>query len=102
MVKSIDNLEKQVDAFEQALSENPDTDLRDFLPRTDDPIYADTSLELMRIDLEHRWKVGSPRPLDNYLSSFSDVFEDSSRLSELAFEEYRCRAQAGEKVHPEE
>ena len=102
MANSIDNLEKQVDAFEQALTENPDTDLRDFLPRTDDPSYANTSIELMRIDLEHRWKVGSPRSLENYLSSFSDIFQDSSRLSELAFEEYRCRAQAGEEVRPEE
>ena len=99
---TLDPLEERIESFEDQWSTNHENDLRDFLPPTSDPNYNDVAVELMRIDLERRWKTGRPKGLNEYQDSFSDLLAAPEQLHALAFEEYRCRLQAGEKASPEE
>ena len=58
--------------------------------------------ELIRIDLEYGWQHGRPKPLEDYLQEFPDLAKDSEFWPQIAFEEYRLRRQAGEKISPQE
>ncbi len=103
MNRSLPDLqEDRIDAFERARSEDPDIGLSDFLPSPDADDYSIVAVELMRIDLESCWRDGTPKRLEEYQSHFASVLKDRERLSELAFEEYRCRLQAGAEVQPQE
>ncbi len=99
---TLDQLEILVESFELARTRADDTDLREFFPPESDPDYTAVALELMRVDLEGRWKIGSPRRLEEYCDAFDDVLRASDRMAALAFEEYRCRVQAGEDASPQE
>lgn len=105
------SLDDYVAAFEGALAGQTDpvglaslerVDLANFLPSADDPLYLDVLIELIRVELEHDWERGTPRPLSDYQRRFPDVFSDPDRLGVVAFEEYRLRRLAGEDPSPEQ
>ncbi|MDG2384679.1 MAG: protein kinase [Pirellulaceae bacterium] len=98
----LDAQEDRIDAFERARVEDPEVALNEFLPPSDDDDYAIVAVELMRIDLESCWRQGTPKRLAEYQNNFANVLKDRELLSELAFEEYRCRLQSGSDVKPEE
>ena len=90
-----------VEAFESAIATGAATDLAHFAPAASDPDRGPVLAELIRVDLEYRWRAGEPTPLDDYRSRFPEAFTRST-LPDLAFEEYRLRRFAGESVQPAE
>lgn len=97
-----DTVEQRVEWYEAACRQHGQAQIEDFLPLPSDPDYARVALELMRVEMERAWQHGTPQPLDAYRRQFADVLHDPERLGALAFEEYRCRRQAGESVRPAE
>ena len=77
-------------------------DLKAFLPEPGHPLYGSVLREVVRVDLELHWARGQPRPLEDYRSSFPELFSDRESLHAITFEEYRLRRQAGENVTPAE
>jgi serine/threonine protein kinase/Flp pilus assembly protein TadD len=90
-----------VEAFEQARLRG-EVDLADFLPPAEHPLYRGVLLELIRVDLDHGWRTGRPRPLPDYQGRFPDLFADPVALKEVAFDEYRLRRRAGENPRPDD
>ncbi len=95
-------LDKCVERFESARSQNPDADLAAFLPAPTHPSFLDVLSELIRIDLEMGWRAGQPVPLGRYRERFPELFLDGASRAAVAYEEYRQRCQAGEQPEPEE
>ena len=58
--------------------------------------------ELVRVDLEYAWQRGRPKPLDHYRAAFPDLFARPDDVRQVAFEEFRLRAQAGQAPSPQE
>ncbi len=97
---SHDVVEERVESFEAARQQNRGARIEDFLPDRSDPEYANVAVELMRVELEHGWREGIAPAVEDYRARFSDVLEVPERLEALAFEDYRCRSQAGQSVLP--
>ena len=91
-------LNEIVDAFETRRAQDQQTQIDAFLPDRADPEYARVALELMRVDLEHSWRDGSPKSLEEYKNRFGEVLSDHAALRELAYEDYRQRVQSGETI----
>lgn len=98
----ISNLEQFVEAFEDAQVRYGVARLEEFLPSHDHQQYKEIVLELIRVDLEYGWSHRKPRPLDEYLSQFPELFIEISNLQLLAFEEFRLRRQSGEQITPDD
>jgi serine/threonine protein kinase/tetratricopeptide (TPR) repeat protein len=91
-----------IDAFETAQARDGEAEVAQFLPEPDHPLYREVLCELVRVDLEYRWRHGQPRPLESYQHDHPDLFQDLESLGEVAFEEYRLRQQAGQNPSPAE
>ena len=89
------DLDWRVEAFEAAWAGGP-PDLARFLPAGSDPAYFAVLTELVRVDLEFRHARGAAAGLGRYRAAFPDLFAQPGRVRDLAFEEYRLRADAGE------
>lgn len=94
--------ESFIEAFESAFAADAAADLANFLPQTDHPLRLPVLEELVRIDLEHHWRRGEPRWLEDYFHRFPELYETSAAIRTLAFEEYRLRRRAGEPVLADE
>jgi eukaryotic-like serine/threonine-protein kinase len=95
-------LDDFIRAFEDAWADGEPADLKAFLPDPDDPLYISVLREVVRIDLEYKWDRGRPCPLDEYRSSYPELFLDREALVAITFEEYRLRLQGGEDPKPDE
>ncbi len=95
-------LEDFVDAFEAAWAQHGDADPAQFVPDHGHALYLPVLGELLRIDMEMRWKRGRKCRPEDYRERFPLVFENPDVLKGLAFEEYRLRRQAGEAPSPAE
>lgn len=95
-------LEGLVEAFEAALVRSGAADPRDFLPPFDDPRRESTLGELLRVDLEHRFRRGERRSLADYRRDYPEVSRNGRLFSDLAFEEYRLRCQGKDRPSPDE
>ena len=94
-----DDLEECVEFFESHW--HSAIDLREFLPPTTASNFSEIVCELIRIDLEYRWK-GGERPLvESYLCGLA-VKLSIRQIGELAFEEYRLRHQFDAPIAPEQ
>lgn len=91
-------LDSRIAAFERAWMTQGDASISAYLPGENHPYYLDVLCEAIRCDLELRWSRHCPRRLDDYRNEFPAAFSENRRLSELAYEEYRQRLQAGEPV----
>src|SRR5213080_3882248 len=91
-------LEQFISDFESAQVHHGPTDLAAFLPEADHPLYSAVLAELIRVDLEYGWQRGLPRSLADYQRRFPHIAEASTLWSQICFEEYRLRRQAGEPV----
>src|SRR5215467_46928 len=69
-------LDDFVAAFEEALAQDDQPDLNDFLPRVGHPLRDKVLSELIRVELEYGWEKGRPRPLAEYRQRFPDFFHD--------------------------
>jgi serine/threonine protein kinase/Flp pilus assembly protein TadD len=95
-------LSEVIEAFESALADGYDADVLEFVPAAHHPERLAILCELVRVDLEHRWAAGEPRPLEQYRAFFPALFDDRELVLEMAYEEYRLRLQAGESPTPAE
>jgi len=92
-------VEDFVSAYEAARHRQAEeVDLLDFLPARDHPQFSEVVVELIRVDLEHSWRQGTPKYVADYERLFPDLLSDSSYLEPVAFEEYRQRRIAGERA----
>ncbi len=72
--------------------------LSDFLPPEQHHQYLDIATELVRVDLEYCYARGNSKRLEAYRSVVPRIFENTDRLDQIAFEEYRLRWQRREPV----
>ncbi|MCX7421544.1 MAG: protein kinase [Planctomycetia bacterium] len=91
-------LDEFVEAFELAWTADAVPEIADFLPPAEHPQFRETLLELVRVDLELRWQHGCAKTIDDYRCEFPELFDDAESLSQIAFEEFRARRQAGESI----
>ena len=83
------------DKFARALESSPAISrIEDFLPNGPEKLRLVVTCELIKIDLENRWKRGRQAFLETYLSRFPDL-QIKTDISRLVFEEYRVRRQFG-------
>jgi hypothetical protein len=104
--------ERAVARFEEAWQGGGVPAVRDFLPprRPRKPHrrvnHADRRrllLELVKIDLEYRWRLGPTRPvLEDYHAALSDLRTLETLPVELIAEEYRVRRRWGDQPAPHE
>ena len=84
--------------FERAWQEMGGAALADFLPDKQHPQFARILCELVCIDLEMHWSRGKHKRLSDYRADWPQLFLNESVIRELAYEEYRQRIQAGDRV----
>jgi serine/threonine protein kinase/tetratricopeptide (TPR) repeat protein len=97
-----EELDRYVAAFESARGRDPQTDLAQFFPEPEHPLYEEVLVELVRVDLELGWTQRRAKRLEDYRDRFPLLFQHSEVLRALTFEEFRLRRQAGENPTPEE
>ena len=95
-------LNEIVEAFETLRAQDAETQIDAFLPDRQDPEYARIALELMRVDMEHSWRDGAPKSLEDYKNRFTDVLSDHTAFRQLAYEDYRQRLLRGETIRRDE
>ena len=95
---SLGRHEDVINAFEAAVAERGEANLRDYLPHRSTSDYLSLLQELVRVDLELRSSADDVRSLEEYRHDFPELFENPGTLQPLAYEEYRLRIQAGVTV----
>ncbi len=94
-------LDATIDAFESEYCAGRTPAIGEHLPAKGDVDFQEILLELVRVDIEHRWHLQIQRSIDSYLEEFPEL--NSSPLKPLvAFEEYRLRLESGEHVERSE
>ncbi|OWK36829.1 serine/threonine-protein kinase [Fimbriiglobus ruber] len=102
MNSAVSELANRVDAFEDARARDPNADIATFLPSPDHPDYVAIAAELIRVDLDYGWTGNHPRPLAEYQRRFPVAFRVKAVLEGVAYEEYRLRRRAGQRVSADE
>src|ERR1700730_2288733 len=92
-----DKLQDLADRFEEACKNGPVQDLAQFLPAKEDSLRAIALVELVKVDLEIRWRRTEGQPLESYLERLPELGTSSSLSPQLIFEEYRIRQLFGDK-----
>jgi hypothetical protein len=96
-----DRLQEVVDRFEtawgQVSTSAATVDLKPFLPSSGDPLRAVTLAELIKTDLEIRWRRGRESCLEQYLEQFPELGSAGALPAPLIYEEYRVRQRYGDK-----
>jgi serine/threonine protein kinase len=72
-------------------------DLRQFLPAAANAVRLPILHELIKTELEIRWRRGLPTQLENYLDKFPELGPVQKLPAELICEEYRVRHRHGDK-----
>jgi serine/threonine protein kinase len=97
-----DQLQRCADRFEQACRESHWIDLHQFLPTDGAHFRLMTLAELIKTELEHRWKRHLPILLEHYLEKFPELNQAPQLWPGLLYEEYRVRTQFGDKPSVED
>src|SRR5262249_58318043 len=71
--------------------------LGDFLPPATDPLRRLALIELIKADLEFRWRRGLPVGLETYLQDFPELGAAAALPARLLYEEYRVRQRYGDQ-----
>ncbi len=90
-------LQDLTDRFENAWQQADSVDLGVFLPPAGDPLRNVALFELIKSDLEIRWRHGQIIGLEFYLDRFPELGDAEHFPVELIFEEYRVRQLYGDK-----
>src|ERR1700730_8761910 len=97
-----ERLQQFIDGFESASRHrDPAADsveLRSFLPSNDDPLRLATLHELIKTELEIRWRRGQGVSLKYYLEQFPELGGSETLPAALIYEEYRVRQLYGDKL----
>src|SRR4051812_5362357 len=92
----LDELETLASKLEDGWKKGP-IDLAALLPAPPSPLRKHALLELIKVDLECRWRHSQPVVLDYYLDRFPDLGKARDLPAKLVFEEYRVRHLWGDK-----
>src|SRR5437867_10831240 len=84
-------LQSAASRFEHAWNQDDTVELSAFLPPKGSPERRLTLLELVKTELEMRWKRGKVLGLEYYLEKFPELNSDGGPPASLIFEEYRVR-----------
>ncbi len=102
MIAQDREIDGYISAYESsAQGEGDRLPLDSFLPRVGNPLRIRVLEELVRVDMEYRWKRQDRALLDGYLTRFPEINREPFK-SGLAIEEYRLRQRAGETPAKEE
>lgn len=86
-----DRIEALAGQLEARWKEGGTVDLVGLIPPEGDPLRRAALEELVKVDLECRWRRGQPVVLDYYLDKFNDLGPKRNLTAALVFEEYRVR-----------
>jgi serine/threonine protein kinase len=91
-------LNEQCEALERAWRETEGhlVDLGCFLPPIEDPLRRRCLFELIKTELEIRWRRNLPITLENYLARFRELGPIHTLPTSLIYEEYRTRCLYGD------
>ncbi len=92
-----DRLQELLDRFEQAGPRAGPVDLGGFLPPADDRLHRLALCELVKCDLELRWRNGRPVLLEDYLGKYPELRDDPKGLTQLLYEEFTVRRRHGDR-----
>jgi serine/threonine protein kinase len=90
-------IRERIDAYEQLVSGGEFPNLRDLVDPTEKGFQAVILRELIKVDLERRWRVGQPKKLEDYCREYPDV-TDATGIPplDLIQAEYRVRCRYGD------
>ena len=91
----LDQVEEAIDSFEENWSPDSRGNIKTLLEAyelTSDPAAL---TELIRIDIELRYKHGVTVQLDDYFQDFGDLLHAPDSVAQIAFEDYRSRSAGG-------
>jgi serine/threonine protein kinase len=86
-----------LDRFEQAWRDADNVDLAAFLPPGPDGVRPLILQELIKTELEIRWRRGRGTVLEDYIQRFPEVAANPHMLPGLLYEEYRVRRLYGDR-----
>jgi hypothetical protein len=86
------------DRLEQAWRQSSDVDLGRFLPPEGDSLRASALAELIKTELEIRWRTGKGVTLEHYLARFPELGTQDRLPLSLIYEEYRVRQRYGDRA----
>lgn len=92
------DVDAAVEAFEDARASDRSVSLRLFLPDREAQCYLETLQELVRTDLDHRFRETGSASLEDYRDLWPELFESPEAIAPLAFEEYRLRLSSPQPV----
>ncbi len=72
--------------------------LEDYLPQEPRVLRQLTLVELIKVDLEYRWKNGLPKTIEEYVVEFPELGGQNGPPVDLIYEEYHIRRTEGEAV----
>ena len=90
-------LEELCSHLEAAWKKGGAVDLAALLPPDASPLRRHALIELIKVDLECRWRKGQPVVLDYYIDKYSELGRPRDLPARLIFEEYRVRHLWGDK-----
>ncbi len=92
-----EQLEELASKLEVAWKKGGPVDLASLLPEPTAPLRKHALIELIKVDLECRWRKGQPVVLDYYLDKYVELGRPRDLPAKLIFEEYRVRHLWGDK-----
>jgi eukaryotic-like serine/threonine-protein kinase len=95
-----DVLSERLETFIRQWDTGDAPTIAEFVPAGPDTLRRLVLTELIKVDLEYRWKSGRPRRIEEYLADFPELAAPVP--CDLIFEEYQVRRRAGEGVTAEE
>lgn len=94
-----DRLQALLDRFSQAGPRAGAVDFVGFLPPPDDCLHVIALQELIKCDLELRWRNGQAILVEDYLKPYPEIRDDPGGFTQLIFEEF-CTADGSAIARP--
>src|SRR4051812_48684127 len=92
-----ERLSTHMDAFLVAWNRSPPPpEIGDYLPE-EPSLRGPATVELIKIDLEHRCSTGESWPLERYMELYPSILRDGEPPCDLIYEEFQIRKSRGEK-----
>lgn len=98
MINDSRKLEDFIERYELDRRQGRMLSLGAFVPPHGHPQRRETIVELVRVDMEYSWAEGQGNRVEDYQALFPDDLHGGECLEQVAFEEYRLRRLAGERV----
>ena len=87
---------ERIGAYERQMSGDSFPDLRAFVESLDDAQKSLVLVELVKVDLERRWRSGRPRMLEDYFREYPELGDPAMPSPDLIQEEYKVRCRWGD------